>query len=202
MKNLTLTVNQNDLKFFVTAGITADGIIVNTTDLLVLTMFQDTMLGEGPAVLDKQLGGAITQGLSQSTFKGKLGEDLIIDSGHISASPVKHVMLLGLGRSRDFGQPVICAAYQRILDTAQSLAAKRATLVVFPNRLANQTMNLSAAFAVLACRILRAQNAETLGSLKEVEILASHQARRSILAGLDSPCQLCTHCPNPCLPKS
>ncbi len=201
MKNLTLTVNQNDLKFIVTAGITANGITVNTTDLLVLTLFQDTKLGERPAALDEQLGGAITKHMSENAFTGKLGEDSVIDLSQNPASPAKRIMLLGLGRLQDFGQPVICAAYQRILDTARNLAAKRVTLVVFPNRLTTESMNLTGLFAVLACRILRAQDAETLGSLKEVEILASHQARRSILAGLDSPCQLCSHCPNPCLPR-
>lgn len=202
MKNLTLTVNQNDLKFFVTAGITANGITVTPTDLLILTLFQDTLLGDGPAALDEQLGGAITKHIRESAFEGKLGEDSVIDLSQDSASPAKRVMLLGLGRSAEFGQPVICAAYQRILDTARNLACGRVTLVVFPNRLTKQSMNLTGLFAVLACRILRAQDAETLGNLKEVEILASHQARRSILAGLDSPCQLCTHCSNPCLPRA
>lgn len=190
----------NRISFLVSAGITESSTTFGDTDLLVLTVFQNTLLGEGPSLLDSELHGALTREIGDHAFKGELGEQLLLDTSNLSNSRIKKVLILGLGKSDTWGQPVICAAYKRMLEVAGKTGAKRLTIPVFPNRLTGKSMSLSAMFAVFACRLLQSTPASE-ASLDEVEIVCTQQAKRHIESGLKDPCQLCATCADPCLPR-
>ena len=165
---------------------------VPETDVFVMTHMNHAKFGKGTLALDDFTGGALCRAIEAAGFKGKGGEHLVVD---LDDSPIKHVLLIGLGAQDDVHRTTICAMYRMIVDEAARLGAAKITIPFFPGLLID--VNYRGLLAVLRCRLGERHHSGALGNLTEVEILCTAQARRHILDGLKVEKQLCPFCRDP-----
>ena len=78
-------------------------------DVLVVNLFEGvTQPGGGTGAVDRALGGAITQLIAEENFEGKLGQTAVIHT--FGKIPAKKALLVGLGKSSEFGMDEIRVA--------------------------------------------------------------------------------------------
>lgn len=88
--------------------------------LLVVNMFQDQKkLGGATATVDEALGGRLSKYLREDGFKGKLGTSFLFRTDGVV--PAKRVLVVGLGKKRDFGLEAVRQAAAVSLNAAKGL---------------------------------------------------------------------------------
>lgn len=95
---------------------------VPETDVFVMTHMNHAKFGKGTLALDDFTGGALCRAIEAAGFKGKGGEHLVVD---LDDSPIKHVLLIGLGAQDDVHRTTICAMYRMIVDELPGSALPR-----------------------------------------------------------------------------
>lgn len=71
-------------------------------DALIVNLFEGVkMPGGGTGAVDQALGGAISKQIAEEEFEGKLGECMIVRS--CAEFPAKKIIVVGLGKSENFG---------------------------------------------------------------------------------------------------
>lgn len=162
------------------------------TDLLLLELHAHKHLGGGPKRIDTILGGALTEAISSRGFTGELGQTLLLE---VPQHKIKNVLVVGAGTDNGTGRSILCATIALLIETARRLDAQKVTLPVFPGGLEHSLMGT---MAILQCRLRQIQLVEKdLGSLRELEILSTPQAKNRLLEGLSNTDRLCPTCSHP-----
>lgn len=115
---MQVQVTQGDIAQF-----QADAIIVNLFEGI-------TAPGGGTGAVDQALGGILSQEIqaSKKTFKGKLGETLVLPTyGKI---PARHVIIVGLGKQEDMKSFQLRRASAAAIRACQKLKAKTAATLL------------------------------------------------------------------------
>lgn len=192
----TVLVSAHDLpvSFKVTRAFSGhlENLTVPETDLFVMTHMRHTSFGKGTRALNSFTDGAVKDAIDASEFKGKAGEHIVFA---VDNSPIKNILLIGIGSPDDVHRTTVCAMYRLIVDEAARLGARKVTIPFFPGLLID--FNYRGLLAVLRCRLGERHASGALGSLEEVEILCTSQARRHIVEGLKVEKQLCPFCRDP-----
>lgn len=92
-------------------------------DALIVNLFEGVKQpGGGTGAVDRALGGAISRQIEEEDFKGKLGECMVVKpSDEFSA---RKVIVVGLGKSEDFGPFEIMKAAAAAIRKCKELKAK------------------------------------------------------------------------------
>lgn len=169
-----------------------DDLSFDETDLLVMTHMAHATFGHGMEAMDEITGGAISAAIERGEFNGETGQLHIVAT---ASGPARNVLLIGLGGMNEVHRPTICGMYRMIVDEASRIDASKITIPVFAGQMFPG--NLRGVLAVMRCRIAERQRSGALGSLKEIEVLSTAQARTHILEGLKVEKQLCPVCRDP-----
>lgn len=169
-----------------------DNLSIDETDLLVMTHMAHATFGHGMQAMDEITGGAISAAIERGEFSGEVGQHHVVAT---SSGPARNVLLIGLGGMNEVHRPTICGMYRMIIDEASRIGASKVTIPVFAGQMFQG--NLRGVLAVMRCRIAERQRSGALGSVKEIEVLSTAQARRHILEGLKVEKQLCPVCHDP-----
>ena len=91
-------------------------------DALIVNLFEGvTHPGGGTGAVDQALGGAIARQIADEDFKGKLGKCMVVRP--CADFPAKKVIVVGLGKSEDFGAPEIMKAAAGAIRKCRKLKA-------------------------------------------------------------------------------
>jgi len=98
-------------------------------DLIIVNLFQNEKKpGGATGAVDKALGGLITSLIKEENFKAKLGQTLLIRT--YNKIPVKKVLVLGLGRQKEFDLEVVRRVSATALKTAKKLNCKTIASII------------------------------------------------------------------------
>ncbi|HEY9712748.1 MAG TPA: M17 family peptidase N-terminal domain-containing protein [Chroococcales cyanobacterium] len=172
-------------KFIVSPTIkSADGGIESVrTDMLVLTKIQGIALGPGPSAVDQALDGAISARVEQNSFKGELGENLVLsvsDQSH----PQRHVLLVGLGPSSSFDHCALVEVIDVAVAKAVARKCNRLSIPVVANRMTQLNLNLRGTAHIVRTVAERRLAAIDGDGTLEIELICTSQAKRHLEAGL------------------
>jgi hypothetical protein len=167
-------------------------------EMLVIPRVEGSNLGGPLLALDRALDGLLSHSISANGFHGRLGERLLVEIPD-SQSNLRHLLFVGLGNPEKTVRPHFCGLFGLALESASDLAANKVTLPLFPSSLWNGATTMKGVCFVLGCRMHNAPSSRVTG-VKELEVLASAQAKRFVEQGLQSSRQLCFHCSDPQLP--
>ncbi len=104
-------------------------IIEHPCDVLVVNLFEEVKTpGGGTGAVDKALGGAISELIREEEFEGALGKTAVLRT--CGAIPAKKIVLVGLGKSEEFGIREILKASGSAVRKCQSLRAKRVATIM------------------------------------------------------------------------
>jgi leucyl aminopeptidase len=93
------------------------------SDVLIVNLFEGVKApGGGTGAVDRALDGAITSLIEDGDFEGKLGETIVVRG--CKGIPGKRVMLVGLGKSQDFGVPQVMRAAAAAARKSHELKAR------------------------------------------------------------------------------
>lgn len=160
------------------------------TDMLMLTKFTGMSLFSGFVAVDSALKGLVSREMKQASFKGELGESLVIkvDPEVYPTYPQRYILLVGLGSSQSFGPQVACKVFQIMVDQATALGVESVTVPVVPNRMTGATLNLKGTAHLLSEVVEQAKSLAVVDmGLREVSVACTPQARRYIDDGLAIP---------------
>lgn len=98
-------------------------------DALIINLFEGVKRpGGGTGAVDKALDGAISRQIAEDEFAGKLGECMVVRP--CGAFPAKKVIVVGLGKSEDFGITEILRASAAAARKAKDLKATRVASIL------------------------------------------------------------------------
>ena len=172
-------------KFSVSGILTAKdgyGIERIETPMLLVTKFAGMNLSRDYADLEAATGDALNRALHKTSFTGDLGEHVVVKTPEGCLQ--ERILLVGLGRAQQFS----CAGVRELIKTAVNAAVRRKisriSVPVVPNRTTRGNLTLSS-----TAYIMRSVAADVLEKKKgkgelEIEFVASPQAKRHLLAGL------------------
>ena len=159
--------------------------------MLFLTKVRGHALPECLAVGDPALARIIEKTIAgkgrADPFTGEKGSAKVVKVPQLNSTeqPERYVYLAGLGGPEDFGQEVVCQAFNGFIKTALRRRCERVVIPFVANRMTDDTMNLkSLAF------LLRREVDRTLAAwkkpiaLREIIIYCTPQAKRYLKKGL------------------
>lgn len=93
-------------------------------DLLVVNVFEDQKeLKSATAAIDKITGGLLSTVIKEDHFEGKPGATLLVRP--IGKLPFKRVLLIGLGKKKDFSEEIVRRAAAVSANEAKKIQAKK-----------------------------------------------------------------------------
>jgi leucyl aminopeptidase len=93
-------------------------------DLLVVNQFEEQKgVGGATGAVDKALGGLVSDVMKEEHFTGALGSTVLIRPP--KGSKMKRVVVVGLGKKKDFGEEAVRQAAAVSLNAAKAMKAKR-----------------------------------------------------------------------------
>lgn len=98
-------------------------------DALIVNLFEGVKHpGGGTGAVDSALGGAITKQIADDEFEGKLGKCMVVR--HCSDFTAKKVIVVGLGKSEDFGAEQIMKAAASAARKCKKLKASKVASIL------------------------------------------------------------------------
>ncbi len=97
------------------------------SEVSVVSTFEGDALSSSLKVIDKALGGAISEALKSKGFSGKLNQTLVMHTH--GKLPAKRVLLVGLGKKAEFNLDCIRQAAASAAKAARELGIKRITTI-------------------------------------------------------------------------
>lgn len=187
-------------EFKVIPGISArhqHGVDYDQGDLLILTKMLGSALGPGPMCFDAHHGGAISKAVQAKHFQGAAGEHLAVEFPPEENSPSgrrRHAVVVGLGRPDEVSKRRICGFFNYALDLCAQYQAQTLVLPIFPYRLSQGSLSLTATAAILRCITAERVRRGTLSAVKEIRLLCAPQAKPHLTRGLAVQHTLCSQC--------
>ena len=110
-------------------GVKHGSLTEQTCDVLIVNLFEGVeQPGGATGAVDRALGGAISELISDEEFKGRLGDAAVLRGcGRI---PAKKVLLVGLGKQSDFATMVILRAAATAGRKCRSLRARKVVSIL------------------------------------------------------------------------
>jgi leucyl aminopeptidase len=98
-------------------------------DALIVNLFEGVKRpGGGTGAVDQALGGAISKQIADEEFEGKLGECMIVRP--TTDFPAKKIIVVGLGKSEDFGVLEIMKAAAGAIRKCKHIKARKVASIV------------------------------------------------------------------------
>jgi len=104
-------------------------------DALIVNLFEGIRQpGGGTGAVDRALGGAISNQIEEEEFDGKLGKCMVVRP--CGEFPAKKVIVVGLGKSSEFGQLEVMKAAAGAIRKCKDLKATRVASILHGARIA------------------------------------------------------------------
>lgn len=160
------------------------------TDLVLLTVLTGMEVPRDLHAKSSTVGDQIKSSINASSFEGRRGESLLIETecpGTTDGASL-NVLVVGLGRPEKFCAGVAQGVFQQIINEAIRLKARRVTIPFAPNRGTSSNVNMKCMGFQLKqalSKCLQEHGADL--ALEEVQIYCTSQAKRHIEQGLNIP---------------
>jgi leucyl aminopeptidase len=120
------------------------------TGCLVLGVWQGATLTRAAQVADKAAAGRIAKVLRHGDMSGRAGSTLLLHG--VDGIAADRVLLVGLGESKEFGEPAFREAVRTAATTLRGLGAKDATLAFADAKVTGRTLPWNVRHAVAGIR--------------------------------------------------
>lgn len=112
-----------------TIGVRQGSLAETICDALVVNLFECVKIpAGGTGAVDRALGGAISRQIADEDFEGKLGECMVVRP--CEEFPAKKVIVVGLGKSENFGALEIMKASAGAVRKCQQIKAARVASIL------------------------------------------------------------------------
>ncbi len=158
------------------------------TDLMLITVLAGMDVPRDLRAKDCLAGDLIRKAIKSSTFEGKRGDRLLLETGlpTTTAAKGRRLLVAGLGRRDQFCAAAAYGVFEGLVLEALKLQVNRVTIPFTPNRGTGSCLTMKG----MAHQMNRAltncfKQVEHPGALKEVQIYCTPQARAHIVQGLE-----------------
>ena len=158
------------------------------TDLMLITVLAGMDVPRDLRAKDCVAGDLIRKAIKSSTFEGKRGERLLLETGlpTTSAPSGRHLLVSGLGRRDQFCAGAAYAVFEGLVLEALKLQVNRVTIPFTPNRGTGSCLTMKGMAHQMNLALTNCfKPVDHPVALKEVQIYCTPQAQAHIVKGLE-----------------